>query len=290
MTNVPTLKVKTFKEFLESTPPGKLIEVSDLIFTNIHQMESYISPPQLSLYCSHTECMGNRFFKAPEETNWMVMYESNNTFVTYSCQNCGEKIKTFSINVIPLDKISGKVKARVLKYGELPQFGQPIPSRAFKLIGTDKDLFLTGRRAENQGMGIGAFTYYRRVVENQKDRIFDEIIRVTNKISPDDPIIEELKQAKRETQFTKAVGEIKHGLPSSLQINGQNPLTLLHSALSEGVHDHDDKECLELAGDIRNVLFEFADKLAYALKEDTELNASVSRLIKAKGTKKNKDS
>jgi hypothetical protein len=38
-----------------------------------------------------------------------------------------------------------------------------------------------GRRAENQGMGIGAFAYYRRVVENQKNRIIAEIKRVAEK-------------------------------------------------------------------------------------------------------------
>jgi len=43
------------------------------------------------------------------------------------------------------------------------------------LIGPDREIFLRGRRAENQGLGIGAFAYYRRVVENQKGRIITQI-------------------------------------------------------------------------------------------------------------------
>ena len=61
-------------------------------------------------------------------------------------------------------------------------------------------------------------------------------------------------------------------------INSQNPLALLHSALSEGLHTFEEKECLEIAGSIRTVLIEFADRLGQALKEEAELNAAVNRL------------
>ena len=128
-------------------------------------------------------------------------------------------------------------------------------------------------------MGIGAFVYYRRVLESQKNRIFDELIRVITKVSPDEiSLVEDLENAKEETQFTTAVEKIKNALPGSLLINGYNPLTLLHHALSEGVHVLTDAECLELATSIRTVLFEFADKLGQALKEESTLNAAVTRL------------
>lgn len=45
------------------------------------------------------------------------------------------------------------------------------------LIGPDKELYLQGRRSESRGFGIGAFSYYRRVVENQKSRIIEEIAK-----------------------------------------------------------------------------------------------------------------
>ena len=127
-------------------------------------------------------------------------------------------------------------------------------------------------------MGIGAFAYYRRMIENQKNKIIDEIIRVVQKIAPGDPVIKELEDAKKETQFINAIKSIKHGLPQALLINSQNPLALLHSALSEGLHTFEEKECLEIAGSIRTVLIEFADRLGQALKEEAELNAAVNRL------------
>ena len=55
-------------------------------------------------------------------------------------------------------------------------------------------------------MGIGAFVYYRRVIESQKNRIFDELIRVINKISPQDEVLADLEAAKKETPIYKCCG------------------------------------------------------------------------------------
>ena len=66
-------------------------------------------------------------------------------------------------------------------------------------------------------------------------------------------------------------------------INGHNPLNLLHSALSKGVHNYDDDKCLELATSIRTILFDFVERLALALKDDAKLNAAVKRLVGDEG-------
>ena len=75
---------------------------------------------------------------------------------------------------------------------------------------------------------------------------------------------------------------MKDALPETLLIRGQNPLTLLHSALSGGIHGKNDEECLELAHAVRVVLIEFAEKMAAALNDEAELGAAVARLMKAR--------
>jgi hypothetical protein len=131
-------------------------------------------------------------------------------------------------------------------------------------------------------MGIAAFAYYRRVVDNQRERIFDEIIRVCKVLSADQTIIDELNAAKKETQFTNAIETVKHALPQALFINGHNPLTLLHSALSDGLHGRSDEECLELATAVRVVMAEFAERMGQAMKDEAELTTAVTRLLKRK--------
>ncbi|MGY0573549.1 hypothetical protein ACTGJ9_022760 [Bradyrhizobium sp. RDM12] len=141
---------------------------------------------------------------------------------------------------------------------------------------------MKGRRCENQGLGIGAFAYYRRVVESQKNEILDEMIAVSRKQGASTETIAALGEAKGEIQFSKAVSSVKLGLPDSILINSHNPLTLLHSALSAGVHEHTDERCLELAQAVRLVLVELAERLTQALKDEAELNTAVSRLLKAR--------
>jgi len=83
-------------------------------------------------------------------------------------------------------------------------------------------------------------------------------------------VLADLQGARGETQFSKAVEAIKHGIPQVLLINGHNPLTLLHSAPSEGLHDQTDDHCLELATSIRIVLTELAERLGTALKDNAD--------------------
>jgi len=266
------MEERTLKEFFESIPPGKEVIVGNIV--NRKHNSICMVKPKLQLHCSSNECQGVRFFSSMDEP-WLDINKINDKFITFFCCNCKKSYKTFSIHTVR-DKETDKWK--IFKYGEYPAFGPPIPTRAFKLIGGERELFLLGRKSENQGMGIGAFVYYRRVIENQKSRIFDELIRVISKISPNDEVLKDLEEAKKEIQFTKAIDSIKHALPQSLYINGYNPLTLLHSALSEGVHVHSDDECLELASSVRTVLFEFAERLGQALKEEAELNNAINRL------------
>jgi len=148
-----------------------------------------------------------------------------------------------------------------------------------KLIGPDRDGFLKGRRCENQGLGVGAFIYYRRVVENQKDRIIGEIIKVSEKIGAPEEKLKKLRASLQETQFSKAFNTSKDAMPESLLINGHSPILLLHAALSEGVHALTDEKCLELAGSIRVVLGELSERLSQALKDEAELTKALSTLM-----------
>jgi len=200
-------------------------------------------------------------------------------YFTYSCANCQKTDKVFSLGVF---SVPGGALGKCYKFGEYPAYGPPTPARLINLIGPDREIFLQGRRCENQGMGIGAFTYYRRVVENQKNRILDEIIKVSKKLSVSSDKIKILEQAKTETQFSKALSDVKDAIPESLLINGENPLSLLHSALSDGLHDKTDGECLDIANSVRVILVELSERLAQALKDEAEIKHAISTLMKVK--------
>lgn len=272
---------QSFSDFLESTPPNQLIYISNLVKVSgpSFALEYEIKKPEIQLHCEDERCNGIRFFRCVTSNPIEIGMTGYRFFyLTYRCSNCQKTEKTFSIAAKVIDE--GEEKGECYKFGELPTYGPPIPPKLMKLIGPDRDEFLKGRRCENQGLGVGSFIYYRRVVENQKDRILGEIIKVANKIGTSKTNIEILEKAIEETQFTKALDIAKDAIPESLLINGHSPIKLLHSALSEGVHVLSDEQCLEMASSVRVVLGELSERLAQALKDEAELTKALSSLMK----------
>ena len=140
---------------------------------------------------------------------------------------------------------------------------------------------MKGRKAENQGLGLGARAYYRRVVEHQWKRIIGEILRVAESLGLPPEQTAALREAQGKRQFSRAVDLAKDAIPQSLLIDGHhNPLTLLHGAMSENIHEGSEERCLELAEGIRAVFFDLSKRVNFALQEQTELKKSLSQLLK----------
>lgn len=264
-----------FAAFLVTCPPNSSKKIADLGEHDIGG--SYIlNLPTIQLPCDNEECGGRRmFFDCQTNDRRIFLKTWDFIFVTYTCRHCNTSIKQYAIGCLLTDE-SGRGK--VHKYGEFPPFGERIPPGVLRLIQPDIVFFRQGLRAENLGLGIGAFGYYRRVVERQKDRLFDRIISVARSINFPADRIEALGKAKASFQFESSVKEFKDLIPQSLLIKGHNPLTLLHRALSRGIHSDSDAECLELAHDIRAILTELEARAAEALRSDAAIGKAISHL------------
>lgn len=269
----------TMAEFFEQTPPGKTVPISKVSFPHPTSHGGIFVPhlycPEIQLHCLSRDCQGPRFFSFRGLPTRIPPKGGLSVFLTYQCRNCNRLSKTFAVFV------SGGYDAEHgsgMKYGEFPAFGPPTPARLLTLLGKDRDTFLKGRRCENQGLGVGAFAYYRRVVENQRNELIGEILRVAERTKASEAAIAALKAAMAENQFSKAVASIKDSIPATLLIDGHNPLTMLHTALSEGLHGRTDEECLDLATDVRVVLQELTEKAAVALKDHAEIKTAIARL------------
>lgn len=265
----------TFKDFLMKAVPGTRALVNDLVRVSRTSPAYVFNLPQLSLYCS--QCEGERYF-SPGIAEIHAKNFADEIF-TFSCKNCSVSSKKYA--VLMVGKLDGRA-AQVVKMGEYPIAEARLPNRLIKLVAQDRDLFLKGWSAERTGLGIGAFGYYRRVVDNQKDAILGAIAEAAEKLG-DLSLAEEIRAAKAQSQFTSAVDQIKHALPDSLLIGGHNPLKVLYSALSDGLHNKDDAHCLEYAETVREVLTVLAERIAAVTKDDAKLRAQIGKLLNARG-------
>ena len=274
------------KCFFETIPPGGKAEVTE----GIEYIEKFspsryrISTLAINLHCD--VCGGVRNFQKTrnDDMHFFADGKSYPIYEKFHCRDCLSAVKLYAVLV---NSNVGAMQRgwRLEKLAERPDFGAPTPAKVITLVGLEKDYYLKGRRSENQGLGIAAFSYYRRVVENQKERIFDEIIRAARRIDAPAEMIADFEAAKKETQFSTAIEQMKHGVPQALLINRHNPLTLLHTALSDGMHAKTDEECLGLATSIRLVLTDLAERLGSVLKEQADLDAAVSKLLAVKAKK-----
>jgi hypothetical protein len=199
-------------------------------------------------------------------------------FSTYICRNCAQTTKTFAL----LFEFGGGDAFEVMKLGEYPPFGAPVADRIKKLLGDrDLELYRKGMRCIAQGLGVGAASYFRRIVDNQWKLLVREIRDAAAKLGQTDLSV--FDQALQETQFSAAVDLLKDSIPPKLLIlDDQNPLTLLYKPLSVQLHDLSDDECLQEADDIRIVLTTLLENLSEVLRDHDQLKNAANRLKRGK--------
>ena len=263
-----------WKSFLETTPPNTPVTISGLVVSS-----RKIVNPYIELHCEHDD--GVRRFD-PDSSNVFLAQPPitpSYEFIAYLCRDCQSSTKTFAV-LIQNDESTfedfGTVE--VMKLGEYPPFSAPISSRIQKLLSdSDLELYRKGVRAEAQGLGIGAATYFRRIVDEQWQRLVQEIRRAAERLGVEDLGVYD--DAMVETQFSKAVVMLKDAIPEKLLIlKGENPLTVLYKPLSQQLHGMTDEECLQQAADIRLVLTVLLENIAEVMKDQDELTAAAKRL------------
>lgn len=276
--------VVEWRKFLADFPPGTRGSVEGAIVRSDGSPK--FTTPELQLYCDECSavsyCSGQARIHSQScfpISSFQASLGGQDAILFYLCTKCAAWVKSYAVRAVGEDR--GFPTADVAKLGEWPTFSYQTPAKLMSLIGPDREKFLKGRRAECESLGIGAFAYYRQIVENQKNRLLAEIERVARKTGAPQEMIDQLQAAQQENQFKRAVEAVKDAIPPSLLIAGQNPLTLLHRALSRNLHDGTDEECLCVARDVRLVLCELAENLGRALKDERELSDAVSRLLKS---------
>jgi hypothetical protein len=294
------LRECTLEEFFLDAPPGSLRAIkaeslewepvgafggasSGLISASTERVARYSTPlPELKLSCLSEKCAGPSWFRPvhPYHTNLVIELEiggSEDRFLRYRCKSCEQSLKIYAVRF----KLPAQGKLLAYKFGERPNYGPLLPAKVLRLVQSDAELFKKGWNAEKLNFGIAAFSYYRRIVENHKNELFDKIIEIAEQDPGFDPLkIQALRTAKNNPQFSQALDTIKDAIPDSLKIRGNNPLSLLYPPLSKGIHELSDEECLKKAQAIRTVLIALAERIAALRAQNRELKQAVADLSK----------
>lgn len=235
---------------------------------------SVLSRPELTLPCDI--CNGARKFVSDEMSSIGTYY-----FISYVCRNCVRNTKMIAVLLRHKPEVEATEERHgyftvATKLGEFPPFGERFSRRVLNLVGDDARLLLTGRQAENQGMGLGAFVYYRRVVTRRKDLIIDKMIEMAVTLGAKPEVVAALERAKGETQFARGLEAVE--LPDALKYKGESLIGILYRALSVGIHRLSDEECLSYATATRQILEAIAERIAQVQHDEVQLGSAIGKL------------
>ncbi len=215
----------TLEEFFLQTPPGSLraIKTESLSWNLMEGQRSRYATalPELKLHCSSDKCEGYFWFR-PSNASYqenllrLTIDEAENRFVRYICKSCESTRKIFAVWL----RLPAEGKLLAYKFGEYPDYGPSLPARVLRLVQPDADLFKKGWKAEKMGFGICAFTYYRRIVENHKNELFDKFIEVAEEEHLATDKIDALRHARDHTQFSQSTEQLRRNRMQSRSVLG----------------------------------------------------------------------
>ncbi len=243
------------------------------------QMDS-IPRPSINMLCRH--CGDMQTFKMINNY-WELHGLKNNhsgdqkVRLLYKCQSCSQFTRQFDVYISPeLDYI--------YKFGQYPEWEIKMDKNLENVLGNHAKTFRKGLVCESQGYGIGAYAYYRRITEE----IIDELLgSITDLIDEENK--GQYKVALDKTKQTRVTQDkidlVKDLLPPILSPNGINPLCVLHSELSEGLHAESDQACLENANHIKSILTFLINQIIQSRESSKVFTESMKSLLEKKGRK-----
>lgn len=282
-----TADVRSLAAFLQTAAPlaVEVVEVTTKNAAPANAMDFVV--PQISLdipsvfiYCDSTECERDSWFDPADAAIRLEnTTQSLIRFLPYMCRHCQKSYKLYAVRIQHggATAIASSKQLRATKIGEDPPAIGPTPRTLKKLLDDQWDLYLKGRRAELAGLGIGAFVYYRRVIERVWTRVLNGLIKVAA-LEENRETHDTLIAAQQEKHFTRSLEKAKAHIPRSLYIDGHNPFQALYDACGDGVHEYSDTECIERAHMLRLVLTKFAERAAAVVSEDKEFRTALAKI------------
>jgi hypothetical protein len=191
--------------------------------------------------------------------------------VRYRCTSCQRFDRHFML-------LFGEDRS-LTKVGQWPAWSIKTDRHIDRMLGDHAGLYKKGLICESQAYGIGAFGYYRRITE----LVIDDLLREVGGLIPDGPYQEKYQAALAKVSETTVTQDkislVKDLLPSSLRPNGLNPLGILHSELSIGLHAESDEQCLDAAEQIRAVLAYLVDQVQQSRATAKTFTESMFKLL-----------
>lgn len=265
--NAEAEKFTSAEDFLTKSPLYVLVRV-----------DGFSPPQQISFECSG---------KCGKETTWFRVYDKTLgdegnapdtalKSVGYMCFKCRDSQLTVIYRIMEWERrmvanrstgsrlpgipSSVDVTIALLKVGQYPQPSIEIPKGLEKNLGKDAaTLYRKSLVCRNNGYGLGAAVYVRRVVEDKTNELIEVVAQLADSHGVDHEAVARIRATGNSTEYTPYEDKLKIAstvFPDSLKVGSINPLQVLYKLVSEGIHGLSEEKCIEIA-DETTAVFEY---------------------------------
>lgn len=238
-------------------------------------VDGFYPPTRISFHCDGA---------CAKETTWIRMQDPQYAsvegvedafkWVCYLCGLCNKKALMVMYKELENEKRSVRlpsssvsrpvglgtrsVLTKVQKIGQSPALSVEIPKALSKNLGEEAvNLYRKGLVNRNNGYGLGAVTYIRRVVEDKTNELIEVAALLAESHHVAAEIVAKIRAAATQrTTYDQKLKIAATVLPEVLIVEGANPLAVLYDLVSEGVHGLSEEECIAVADETSEV-FEY---------------------------------
>ena len=196
--------------------------------------------------------------------------QTGTSHLEFTCVSCKKSKREYHVEQI----VEGKT-IRLQKYGELPKKQlerNPVLQRFLK---DDLENYEKAVVCFSLKYGVAAFAYFRRIVENNIDKLLDLVQEDAQSSSANTEVLAELKKHSPMKEKIKIANQ---ALPEYLNPDGLNPLGRLYQVLSEAVHNLSEEECLNKAKITSDCLAYLVSELASRKKHRDQFKSMIGGL------------
>ena len=151
------------------------------------------------------------------------------------------------------------------KCGEWPSLSPRVNRVIENTFPESADLLKKGVVCLNEGYGLGAFAYFRQVLENHIETLLT-VVEDYAKETDDKITVDKIANLRIRQPMSDKIAIAKDALPAILKVDGLNPLGTIYGCLSEDIHKGTDEECLGKAQAIYTSMVFILETLAQSRK------------------------
>lgn len=270
-------------DFIENTPPYKKIEIKEYQLFGMSQtneicIDSYCFNCEKERTFKYSKCNASDMTEidgqfdgspfgimpipgdpnpTPKKSNLKPEYEIYKELDFY-CVKCKERHEYFFTTDRNI----------IYKVGQNPSFGDLAGNEINKyknLISKYFTEFKTSLNLYSQGKGIGSFVYLRRILE--------DIIEKQYKTLENQDINDGFKEKMEKVQ------KKYHVIPDEFD----NIKNQLYSVLSKGIHEYEEKECLDMYDSVKFIIEDILDNQLKNKERKDKINEATKKIIAKTG-------